>query len=75
MKSQRQKVYLFATPFPKKKDATRCNKTIKNTIYNGNKKIVKKSLINKLENDCLEITFNELYFKKDKKDKIKNIII
>ena len=75
MKSQRQKVYLFATPFPKKKDATRCNKTIKNTIYNGNKKIVKKSLINKLENDCLEITFNELYFKKDKKDKIENIII
>ena len=75
MEFQKQKEYIFVTPFSKKRDATRCNKTIKNKIYNGNNEIIKKSLINKIENDCFEITFNELYLKKDKKNKIENIII
>ena len=69
MEFQKQKEYFFVTPFSKKRDATRCNKTIKNKIYNGNNEIIKKSLINKIENDCFEITFNELYLKKDKKIK------
>jgi hypothetical protein len=62
------------TPISNKlKDAIRCNKTKINS-NNGIEEFSESSL-NKLENTCLEITFNELYFTKDEKGKIKNIIV
>ena len=66
---------LFTTPFPKKLDAIRCNKTEKKSI-NGIDEISSEIMSSiKLDNICLEITFNELFFTKDKKDKIENIIV
>ncbi len=73
--SPREIESLFITPFPKKLDAVRCNKTEKKSI-NGIDEISSEIMYsNKLDETCLEITFNELFFTKDKKDKIENIIV
>ena len=69
---------LFVTPFTGKLDAIRCNKTEKKSM-NGNDEfssdIMYSNKSENLDNICLEITFNELFFTKDKKDKIENIIV
>ena len=67
------------TPISNKlKDAIRCNKTEKKSM-NGNDEfssdIMYSNKLENLDNICLEITFNELFFTKDKKDKIENIIV